>query len=164
MTLKQENIIKICSNGNLSDVNTHIWFSLCLGPKVAIFSFSSFFFGRTKWLVGSQFPNQGSNLGSLQVKLPSPNHWIAREVPKLTIFSLFLQIPYKEHWRTPGMWMQGPAVKKRHLLGGRNAGMNLNRHKPPPAWSLYSNRGRQCKYYNGTKNDFIVNFITNFVK
>ena len=99
---------------DLDDVNTHIWFSLCLGPKVAIFSFSSFFFGRTKWLVGSQFPNQGSNLGSLQVKLPSPNHWIAREVPKLTIFSLFLQIPYKEHWRTPGMWMQGPAVKKRH--------------------------------------------------
>lgn len=47
-------------------------------------------------------------------------------------------------------YLLSTCCKTRHLLGSRNAAVNMNRHKPPSAWSLYSNRGRQRKYSNGT--------------
>ena len=47
-------------------------------------------------------------------------------------------------------YLLSTCCKTRHLLGSRNAGVNMNRHKPPPAWSLYSNRGRQRKYSDMT--------------
>lgn len=40
-----------------------------------------FSFGCTVRFAGSQFPNQGSNPGPWLVKVPSPNHWPAREFP-----------------------------------------------------------------------------------
>ena len=39
-----------------------------------IFKVLCFFFGHIPWFVGSQFPDQGLNLGPLAVKVQSPNH------------------------------------------------------------------------------------------
>ena len=39
------------------------------------------FFSTAPELVGSQFHNQGPNLGPRRWKLGSPNHWTAREFP-----------------------------------------------------------------------------------
>ena len=42
----------------------------------------SFFFGLAVRLVGSQFPNQGSELVPPAVEAQNPNHWTARELPQ----------------------------------------------------------------------------------
>lgn len=39
-------------------------------------------------LVGSQFPNRGSNQ-ALKVKVPNPNHWTTRELQSLPLFFFF---------------------------------------------------------------------------
>lgn len=43
-----------------------------------------FVFGYTVWLVGFQFPDQGSNPGPSAVSAQRPNHWIAREFPTVS--------------------------------------------------------------------------------
>ena len=50
--------------------------------KTSLIHFYLFIYGQTTWLVGSYFPDQGLNPGPA-VKVPSPNHWTAREFPPL---------------------------------------------------------------------------------
>ena len=56
-----------------------------------VFLWFVLFFGHAAQHAASQFPNQGSDLGSQQWKL-SPNHWTAREFPmmKLFYFKIFI--------------------------------------------------------------------------
>ena len=52
-----------------------------------LFYFYFYFFGRAMWHVGSQFPDQGSNLHPA-VEAWSHNQWTTREVPTYTFFWL----------------------------------------------------------------------------
>ena len=67
-------------------------------PFAVIFFFFFFFFGHGVQLLhlGSQFPDQGLNLGH-RVKAPSPNHYTTRELPSMLLnvsffLSLFLSL------------------------------------------------------------------------
>ena len=48
-----------------------------------------FLFGWAAQLAGSQLPDQGSKPGGA-VKVPSPNHWTARELPENSNFKINL--------------------------------------------------------------------------
>ena len=51
--------------------------------KTVLYSFGVVFsFCHAAGLVGSQFPNQGSELVPPAVEAQNPNHWTAREFPQ----------------------------------------------------------------------------------
>ena len=53
-------------------------------------------FGHATWLAGSQFLDQGSNLCPLQWK-QSPNHWTAREFPRVPNERVHMNDTYASH-------------------------------------------------------------------
>ena len=97
---------------------------LCACPPVSCFTifpsspfaviFFFFFFGHGVQLLhlGSQFPDQGLNLGH-RVKAPSPNHYTTRELPSmllnvsfflslsLSLFFFFFGVTKLEKWNAP---------------------------------------------------------------
>ena len=49
--------------------------------KLLLWILFFFFFGHATWLVTSQFLYQGLEPEPTAVRVPSPNHWMARELP-----------------------------------------------------------------------------------
>ena len=66
-------LVMLFSEGTVSYLWRHIWFE-----KTHLVLRFVFVFGCALWLAGSQFPDQGLNLGRGS-DTPSPNHWATRE-------------------------------------------------------------------------------------